>query len=132
MKNKIQFVLCLLMGLIFINAGLNKFLNYIPVPDNIPEDTMKMIKAMEEISWLLPLLGITEIIGGILFIIPRFRPLGAAFITPIMVGILAQHFTLADNIVLPIILAAILIWVIIDNYQRYTPMFQNKREKKLL
>ncbi len=132
MKNKIQFVLCLLMGLIFINAGLNKLLNYIPVPDNIPEDTMKMIKAMEEISWLLPLLGITEIIGGILFIIPRFRPLGAVFITPIMVGILAQHFTLADNIVLPIILAAILIWVIIDNYQRYTPMFQNKREKKLL
>lgn len=127
MKNKIQFILCILMGIIFINAGLNKLLNYIPVPDNIPEDTMKMIKAMEEISWLLPLIGITEILGGILFIIPRFRPFGAVFITPIMIGILAQHFTLADNIILPIILSAILLWVIIDNYQKYTPMIQKNR-----
>lgn len=115
------------MGIIFINAGLNKLLNYIPVPDNIPEDTMKMIKAMEEISWLLPLIGITEILGGILFIIPRLRPFGAVFITPLMIGILAQHFTLADNIILPIILSAILLWVIIDNYQKYTPMIQKNR-----
>lgn len=124
MKNKIQFVVCLLMGIVFINAGLNKLLNYIPVPDNMPEDTMRMIKAMEEITWLMPLLGITEIIGGILFIIPRFRPFGAVFITPIMVGILAQHFTLGDNIIFPVILFAILVWVIVENRQKYLPMVQ--------
>ncbi|WP_226389180.1 DoxX family protein [Penaeicola halotolerans] len=124
MKNKIQFVVCLLMGIVFINAGLNKLLNYIPVPDNMPEDTMRMIRAMEEITWLMPLLGITEIIGGLLFIIPRFRPFGAVFITPIMVGILAQHFTLGDNIIFPVILFAILVWVIVENRQRYLPMVQ--------
>lgn len=124
MKNKIQFVVCLLMGIVFINAGLNKLLNYIPVSDNMPEDTMRMIRAMEEITWLMPLLGITEIIGGLLFIIPRFRPFGAVFITPIMVGILAQHFTLGDNIIFPVILFAILVWVIVENRQRYLPMVQ--------
>lgn len=124
MKNKIQFVLCLLMGIVFINAGLNKLLNYIPVPDNIPERTMQMIRAMNEITWLMPVLAFAEIIGGILLIIPRFRPFGAVFITPIMTGILAQHFTLGDNIVFPIILCAILFWVIIDNRKKYLPMIQ--------
>lgn len=124
MKNKIQFVLCLLMGIVFINAGLNKLLNYIPVPDNMPERTMQMIRAMEEITWLMPVLAFAEIIGGVLFIIPRFRPFGAVFIAPIMIGILAQHFTLGDNIVFPIILSAILAWVIVDNRQKYLPMVQ--------
>ncbi len=32
MKNKILFVVSLLFGLLFINAGLNKFFNYMPVP----------------------------------------------------------------------------------------------------
>jgi uncharacterized membrane protein YphA (DoxX/SURF4 family) len=106
----------------FINAGLNKLLNYLPVPEDMPENTMRMIRAMEEISWLMPLLGITEIIGGILFIIPRFRPFGAVFITPIMAGILAPHFTLGDTIIFPLLLTAILLWVIVDNRQKYIPM----------
>lgn len=125
MKNKIQFVLCLIMGLLFINAGLNKLFNYIPVPEDMPERTIQMIRAMEEITWLMPILAISEIIGGILFIIPRFRPFGAVILTPIIIGILAQHFTLGDNIILPLILFAILLWVIFDNRQKYKPMIQN-------
>lgn len=50
MKNKILFILCLLSGLMFINAGLNKFFNYIPVPEDMPEKTMKMFTAMMEIT----------------------------------------------------------------------------------
>ncbi|MHA7129314.1 DoxX family membrane protein [Algoriphagus namhaensis] len=126
MKNKILFVLCLLSGLMFINAGLNKFFNYIPVPEDMPEKTMKMFNAMMEITWLMPLLAAFEVIGGILFIIPRFRALGAAMLTPIMAGILAHHFTLGDNLIMPFILTAILTWVIVENRQKYLPMLQKK------
>jgi uncharacterized membrane protein YphA (DoxX/SURF4 family) len=41
-KGKITFLLCLLFGLMFINAGLNKFFNYMPVPDHMPEKMIKM------------------------------------------------------------------------------------------
>jgi uncharacterized membrane protein YphA (DoxX/SURF4 family) len=126
MKNKILFVLCLLSGLMFINAGFNKFFNYIPAPEDMPEKTMKMFNAMMEITWLMPLLAAFEIIGGILFIIPRFRALGAAMLTPIMAGILAHHFTLGDNMIMPVILTAILTWVIVENHQKYVPMIQKK------
>jgi len=127
MKNKIQFVLCLLMGIVFINAGLNKIFNYIPIPENMPERTMKMVRAMEDITWLLPLLGVTEIIGGILLIIPRVRPFGAIFITPILLGILIHHLTLGENIVFPIILTILLALIIFDNRVRYLPMVQNNK-----
>lgn len=122
MKSKIQFVLCLLMGLMFINAGLNKFFNYIPVPEDMPEQAMIMFEAMGKITWLMPLLAIFEIIGGLLFIIPKLRALGALILTPIMVGILAHHFTLGDNLIIPLVLAAILIWVIIDKKEKFVAL----------
>lgn len=124
MKNKILFVICLLFGLMFINAGLNKFFNYMPMPDEMPEQAMNMFTAMMEITWLMPLLALFEIIGGVLFILPRFRALGAVIITPIMFGILAHHFTLGMGLPIPLIMGAILVWVIIENKEKYLPMIK--------
>lgn len=129
MKNKILFILSLLFGLMFINAGLNKFFNYIPVPEDLPEQAMKMFMAMSEITWLIPLLAVFEIIGGVLFIIPGFRALGAVVITPIMVGILAQHLTLGEGLLIPFAMTAILIWVIAENWQKYLPLISSSHSK---
>jgi uncharacterized membrane protein YphA (DoxX/SURF4 family) len=123
MKRKVLFVLCLLFGLMFINAGLNKFFNYLPVPKDIPAEMAKDMKAYIEISWLMPLVGIAEIVGGILFIIRKYRALGALIVFPITVGVLLTNITVAPS-GLPIALAlmAINVWVIIENRERYMPM----------
>jgi uncharacterized membrane protein YphA (DoxX/SURF4 family) len=123
MKRKVLFVLCLLFGLMFINAGLNKFFNYLPVPKDIPTELAKDMKAYIEISWLMPLVGIAEIVGGILFIISKYRALGALIVFPITVGVLLTNITVAPS-GLPIALAlmAINVWVIIENRERYMPM----------
>ncbi|MEL7002538.1 MAG: DoxX family protein [Bacteroidota bacterium] len=122
MKNKILFVISLLYGLNFINGGLNKFLNYMPVPEDMPEKAMKMFSAMMEIDWLMPLLGAFEIIGGVLVIIPRFRALGALVLTPIVVGILMHHISMGAGLPFALIFMAILIWIIIDNKNKYMPL----------
>jgi putative oxidoreductase len=62
MKNKVLTALSVLLGLMFINSGLNKFLNYLPVPDGLPEEVVKDNNAIAEIVWLLPLIGSIEII----------------------------------------------------------------------
>ena len=85
---------------------------------------MKMFMAMSEITWLMPLLAIFEIIGGLLIIIPKFRALGAVILTPIMAGILAHHFTLGIGLPIPLVMAAILGWVIAENWHKYTPMIK--------
>lgn len=123
MKSKILFVLCLLSGLMFINAGLNKFFNYMPMPESMPEDVMKMFTGMMAITWLMPLVGAAEVFGGILYIIPKTRPLGALVLLPIMVGIVLTH-SFVDPSGLPMALAlfAILVWVIVENREKYLPM----------
>lgn len=126
MKNKILFVLCLLFGLMFINAGLNKFFNYMPVPPDMPEPTMKMFIAMTSISWLMPLIGFIEVVGGVLIIFKRTRALGAIMILPIMVGIVLTHFTVApEGLPMALILLAILVWVIVENREKYLPMVRS-------
>ena len=107
----------------FINAGLNKFLQYMPVPADLPEPMVKMSMGLMQVGWLMPLIGAAEIIGGLLFIIPKTRALGAIVIFPIMTGILLTHILVAPSglpIVLP--LFAILVWVMIENKEKYLPM----------
>jgi uncharacterized membrane protein YphA (DoxX/SURF4 family) len=123
MKNKILFVLCLLAGLMFINAGLNKFFQYMPTPKDMPEKMVKAVMAFVQIGWLMPLVGIFEVIGGVLLIIPRTRALGAVILVPVLTGILLANINMAPS-GLPIVFAliAILAWVIIENRAKYLPM----------
>lgn len=132
MKRKIQNIASLLAGLMFINAGLNKFFNYIPVPDDLPEQLVRMNTAMAEIGWLLPLVAIAEIAGGLLFLIPRFRALGAIVLFPVMLGILIIHLTVAPS-GLPIALAVflILLWGMYENLDKYLPLIKVNRPEKL-
>lgn len=124
MKHKILFVLALLFGLMFINSGLNKFFKYMPVPDELPEELVKDFQAIMEISWLYPLVGIIEIMGGILIIVPKTRAAGALFILPLMVGILAIHLSVApEGLIVAILLAIILIWIMWENKEKYRALF---------
>ena|ERR1700722_10628114 len=123
MKNNILFVLCLLAGLLFIIFGLNKFFNYMPPPKEMPEKMVKMGTAFAEIGWLMPLVGLFEVIGGLLLIIPRTRALGAIVLVPILTGILLADISIAPS-ALPMVfvLIAIIVWVIVENRAKYLPM----------
>lgn len=123
MKNKILFILCLLVGLNFINAGFNHFFNYMPTPKDMPEKMVNAAKLFDEIGWIIPLVGFAEIIGGLLLIIPRTRALGAIIIAPVLTGILINNIRVAPS-TLPfvLIIIAVILWVIIDNWHKYLPM----------
>lgn len=127
MKNKIKFILSLLFGLMFINAGLNKFFNYMPVPDDLPDSMIEVTEAFMTIRWLMPLVGIFEIVGGILFIFPKTRAFGAIVIFPIMVGILLTNIINAPS-GLPVaaVLFIINLWIIFENKDKYLPLINNK------
>jgi putative oxidoreductase len=125
MKKKILFGISLLFGLIFINAGLNKFFNYMPTPDDLPESMVRVMTAFAEIGWLMPLIAVAEIAGGLLFITNKYRALGAIIIFPINIGILLTHIISAPSgLPIAIALLAITLWVIIENREKYVPMIK--------
>lgn len=114
----VKLIVRIIFGLMFINAGLNKFFMYMPMPE-LTEEQMKIFSAFSEITWLFPLVAIVEIVGGILFIIPKTRLLGAMIILPVMVGILLHHMILEpEGLILTAVFFVINIWVILENKER--------------
>ncbi len=125
MKNKILFVVSLLFGLMFINSGLNKIFQYMPMPKDMPENMVKLVEAFAAITWLMPLIAVVEVIGGVLVIIPKYRALGAIMILPVMVGILLTHiFNAPSGLPIALVLVAVLTWILIDNRAKYASLFR--------
>lgn len=120
MKTKMLNILSILSALLFLNGGLNKLFNYIPVPPDLPPALVADNTAFMEIEWLMPLVAIVEIIGGLLLIFRKTRAIGALVIFPIMCGILLIHATVAQSgLPLAIGLSLILGWIMLDSKNKY-------------
>lgn len=125
MAKKVLFVVSALFGLMFINAGLNKFYNYMPVPGDLPTELVNDMMAMSEIIWLTPLVAVAEILGGLLIIYPKTRALGSLVILPVFVGVLLTN-TVVETSGLPLVLVllAILIWILVSEKAKFKPLFR--------
>lgn len=118
MKNKVLTGLAILTGLMFLNSGLNKFFEYMPI--EMSEEASRIIECFVASGWLWPLVAVTEIIGGILFAIPKTRPLGAIMLLPITVSILLFHIaTDPSTVAIAIVLIVINLWVIFEERAAY-------------
>ncbi|MDP2159772.1 MAG: DoxX family membrane protein [Flavobacterium sp.] len=114
----VKLVLFTLFGLMFINAGLDKFLHYMPVPPLEPE-VVKAGEAFMTIGWLLPLVGAVELISGVLFIFPKTRLLGALMIFPVMVGIMLHNAVyMPSGLAIAGVFFLINLWVLYENKQK--------------
>lgn len=118
-------ILFSLFGLLLINGGLDKFLHYMPIPDGLPEELIRDNNAFAEISWLMPLVGFAELLGGLLILIPRTRALGALIVFPVMIGVLFTHMTVArDGLPIALVIWLVLLWLIYDNRQKYLSLIR--------
>lgn len=114
----VKLILVTLFGLMFINAGLDKFLHYMPVPPLEPE-MMKVFEAFISIKWLMPLVGAVEILAGLLFIFPKTRLLGAIMIFPVMVGIMLHNAVyMPEGLAIAGVFFLINLWVLYENKEK--------------
>lgn len=96
-----------------------------PMPADLPESMKKLMAAFMEISWLMPLVGVVEVIGGVLFIFPKYRALGAIIVFPVTIGILLTNIINAPSgLPIALVLVAINLWAIIENREKYYPMLK--------
>jgi uncharacterized membrane protein YphA (DoxX/SURF4 family) len=122
----VKLILFTILGVMFVNAGLDKFLHYMPVPPDLPEGSQKVFGAFMQIPWLMPLVGAIELIGGLLVIFPKTRTLGAIVLLPVLVGILAHNSTVdpsATGIGIALALFLINLWILFDNKQNLSSIF---------
>jgi uncharacterized membrane protein YphA (DoxX/SURF4 family) len=83
----------ILLGLGFLVFGLNGFLNFMPVPEDMPQDIITASAGLMMGGYMSVVAG-TEIIVAVLLLLNRFVPLALALLAPIIVGILTFHIAL--------------------------------------
>jgi putative oxidoreductase len=124
MKSKILMALCALFGLGMIVFGANKLFPFMPMPE-LTEQQKTIYGAFGTIKWIMPLVAVVEIVGGLLMAIPKTRALGAIVILPVVVGILVHHFTFdMAGIAVPAVFGLINFWAIADNKGKYMAMMK--------
>ncbi len=79
-----------ILGTLMIIFGLNKFFGFIAIDPPGDAAAQAFLGSMFS-SYLFKAVALTEIIGGIFLLIPRFAFLGTLLLTPILFNIAAFH-----------------------------------------
>jgi uncharacterized membrane protein YphA (DoxX/SURF4 family) len=115
-----------LLGLMFLLFGLNGFLNFIPVPKDIPENIMRVSGALME-GGFFTVVSAVEVIVALLFLVNRFVPLALALLAPIIVGILTFHIKMQPATIGPGIVVTLLELYLAWSYRgAFKPMLRAK------
>ena len=93
MKERVVKIIRVLLALILIIFGLNKFLNFMPLPP-MPEAAQAFMGALLETGYLMVIVAIVEIIAGIFLLINRYSAFMLILIFPILVNALLFHLFL--------------------------------------
>ena len=125
MKNKIFTGARILFGFMMVNSGLNKFLNYMPIPE-MTESAEALMAALGASIYVLPLVAIVELLAGGLIITKKYNALGAVLMMPVTINIFLIHTVLnPTGIILSLMLLLINIWILIQNKSKLTVLFED-------
>ncbi len=107
---KIVFLISrILLGLVFVVFGLNKFLFFIPtgpLPTGLAGEFVGALFSSHYV-WVVAAL---EVVGGALLLVNRYVPLALTLLGPVVVNILLYHSLLFPG-GLPLALLVVVLWL---------------------
>jgi len=114
----------ILMGLPLVVFGLNAFLNFIPPPPMaLPEGAAAFAGALMKTGYMMPLIGLTQLIAGACLLANRFVPLGLALFAPFIVNSVAFHLVLErSGLIMALIFLAFELYLAWVYRAAYRPM----------
>jgi uncharacterized membrane protein YphA (DoxX/SURF4 family) len=123
MNSKLTMALRIILGLILLIFGANKFLNFMPAPE-LPEAAADFMGALGKTGYMFPLLGAVEVIVGLLLILNKWTGLALIVLAPVAVNMILFHVKLAPGGIGPAALVTILNTVLIyANWDKFKSVF---------
>lgn len=127
--NKVILVLRIVLGLMLIAFALNK-LPFVPEflpPPNLPPEAQKVIGGLA-VGYVLPwLVGITELVVGVLLVSGQWVPLALVLLAPLSVNLLAFHLTTSIEAGIPAyVVAGLNLILMFLYYPRYSPLLKRQ------
>ena len=118
-------ILRVVLALILIFFGLNKFIDFsfMPLPQ-LPEGA-NFMSSLSASGYVLPLIGVLEIFIGLLLLFKKWVPFALLVLVPISLNVLLFHLFLDIPRVLPAIIILSINAILIYKYWKsYRPLFQ--------
>ena len=122
MNSKLTMVLRIVLALVLLIFGANKFFNFMPM--ELPAPAVDFFGAMIETGYLITLIGVTEIVVGLRLLLKKWEPFALVVLAPISVNIILFHEFLAPAAIGPAALVTILnILLIYANWDKFKTLF---------
>lgn len=86
-------VIRILLGLMMLVFGLNKFLHFIPMPPH-PDAAGEFMGALAKSGYIFPIVALVEIGTGILLLINKFKAMALIVLFPVMLNAFLFHLFL--------------------------------------
>ena len=117
-------IISILLGLVLITFGLNKFLNFMPVME-LSAPGLEFMGAFVKVGYGMTIVAIVEIITGILIATNKYRALALVILFPIMLNALLFHLFLdPENMLLAVLVVVMNIFLMYAVRDKYAALFQ--------
>ena len=90
MNQKATLVIRILVGLLMVVFGANKFLNFMPQPTEIPEQMGALMGILMN-SPFMTIIGVLEVLGGLGLILNKFVPLSLTVLIAVLLNAALFH-----------------------------------------
>jgi putative oxidoreductase len=126
---KIAVIICrVLLGAGFMVFGANILHAFLPMPPMDPAAPSTIFFNLMAPSGWMAVVGMFQLVGGLLVLIGGTAPLGLALLAPVLVNILCMHFCLmkGEGAVPGLVFSALEAFLIYAYWGYFKPMFTTK------
>ena len=117
-------IVSILLGLVLITFGLNKFFKFMPVLE-LSAPGLEFMGAFMKIGYGMTLVAIIEIITGLLILTNKFRALALVILFPILLNALLFHLFLDPANIFPAVSAILMtVFLMYAVREKYNALFE--------
>jgi len=116
MNSKVTMVLRILLGLVLVIFGANKFYPFMPAPTEMSEGAANFMGALAESGYMFPLIGAVEVFVGLLLLLKKWVPFALVLLAPVAVNMVLFHLALEPASTAPALVVFIINAVLIYAY----------------
>jgi putative oxidoreductase len=124
--NKAKLIIRILFGLMLVIFGLNKFLQFMPMPP-MPEAAGEFMGALVKSGYLMIIVAIVEVVAGVLLLVNKYQSLALVIVFPVILNAFLFHLFLdLAGIGGAVIAMAMNIFLFFANKESYKSLFNSK------
>jgi hypothetical protein len=124
MNSKVFLAIRIFFGVFLIVFGSNKFLNFMPPPEEMPEAVMAVFAALMSTKTVI-LIGLVEVLAGLSLLFNKFGALMMLILMSVSVNAVLFHITLAPATIAGALVLLVLNMVMLYAYREaYKPLLK--------